>query len=105
MGLIRIATFSGREGQPLVDAFDAALDDLLDTPGLILDLRGNGGGDQRLADQMARRFLAEPFTYGREQYVGRLPQRGGGAGGAGAPPPPAPTPPGGGGGGEKKGAL
>lgn len=76
MGLIRIATFSGREGQPLVDAFDAALDDLLDTPGLILDLRGNGGGDQRLADQMARRFLAEPFTYGREQYVGRLPQRG-----------------------------
>jgi carboxyl-terminal processing protease len=76
MGLIRIATFSGREGQALADAFDAALDDLLDAPGLILDLRGNGGGDQRLADQMARRFLTEPFSYGREQYAGRLPQRG-----------------------------
>jgi carboxyl-terminal processing protease len=76
IGLIRIATFSGREGQALVDAFDAALDDLLDAPGLIIDLRGNGGGDQRLSDQMARRFLADPFTYGREQYTGRLPQRG-----------------------------
>lgn len=76
IGLIRIATFSGREGQALVDAFDAALDDLLDAPGLIIDLRGNGGGDQRLADQIASRFLTEPFTYGREQYAGRLPQRG-----------------------------
>jgi carboxyl-terminal processing protease len=53
IGLIRIATFSGREEQALADAFDAALDDLLDAPGLIIDLRGNGGGDQRLADQMA----------------------------------------------------
>ncbi len=76
IGLIRITTFSGREGQALVDAFDAALDDLRDAPGLIIDLRGNGGGDQRLADQMARRFLADPFTYGYEQYTGRLPQRG-----------------------------
>jgi carboxyl-terminal processing protease len=75
IGLIRITTFSGREGQALVAAFDAALDDLLDAPGLIVDLRGNGGGDQRLADQMAGRFLAEPFTYGREEYTGRLPQR------------------------------
>jgi len=76
IGLIRVATFSGREGQALVAAFGAALDELLDTPGLILDLRGNGGGDQRLADQIARRFLTEPFTYGREDYAGRLPQRG-----------------------------
>ena len=76
IGLIHITTFSGREGQSLIDAFDAALDDLLDAPGLIIDLRGNGGGDQRLADQMARRFLAAPFTYGHEQYTGRLPQRG-----------------------------
>lgn len=72
LGYIRIPTF----GTNLVADFDAALDELLDTPGLILDLRGNGGGNSAYADQMSGRFLSEPFLYGRDHFRGRLALRG-----------------------------
>ncbi|NLF14062.1 MAG: hypothetical protein GX597_19955 [Anaerolineaceae bacterium] len=72
LGYIRIPTF----GTDLVADFDAALDELLDAPGLVLDLRGNGGGNSAYADQMAGRFLSEPFVYGHDHFRGRLPQRG-----------------------------
>lgn len=72
LGYIRIPTF----GTDLVADFDAALDELLDAPGLVLDLRGNGGGNSAYADQVAGRFLSEPFVYGHDHFRGRLPHRG-----------------------------
>lgn len=76
LGLIRIPTFSRGSGHDLVAEFDTALGALMDAPGLIIDLRGNGGGSTALAERMAGRFLSEAFVYGREHYRGRLPQRG-----------------------------
>lgn len=76
LGLIRIPTFSRGKGHDLVAEFDAALEELLDAPGLILDLRGNGGGSTAIAEKIAGRFLGKPFVYGREYHRGRLPQRG-----------------------------
>jgi len=73
LGLIRVPSFGDRD---LVAEFDAALDPLMDAPGLILDLRGNGGGNTFVSDPIAGRFLAAPFTYGREHFRLRLPQRG-----------------------------
>lgn len=74
LGLIRIPTFGS--GNDLVVEFDAALDGLLDTQGLIIDLRGNGGGSTFVSDRIAARFFDRPFTYGRDQFIARLPQRG-----------------------------
>jgi carboxyl-terminal processing protease len=72
LGLIRIPTFGSGTGHDLVAEFDA----LMDAPGLILDLRGNGGGSTSIAEPMAGRFLGVPFTYARDSYRARLPQRG-----------------------------
>jgi carboxyl-terminal processing protease len=71
-GYIRIPTF----GDNLVDEFNLALNELLDTPGLVLDLRGNGGGNTRYAFAMAGWFLDEAFSIGRDHFRNRLPQRG-----------------------------
>jgi carboxyl-terminal processing protease len=75
-GLIRIPTFSAGSSHDLVAEFDYALEEVSDTPGLILDLRGNGGGDSRLAEQMAGRFFAKRFCYGEDRFRQRLPLRG-----------------------------
>lgn len=72
LGYIRVPTL----GTDLVAEFDAALDELMDTPSLILDLRGNGGGNSAYADQMAGRFLGEPFVYGRDYYGSPMATRG-----------------------------
>ena len=76
VGLIRIPDFSGGGDHDLVAEFDAALAALFDAPGLILDLRGNGGGSTFISDPIAGRFLDRPFTYGRDHFRARLPQRG-----------------------------
>jgi CubicO group peptidase (beta-lactamase class C family) len=75
VGLIRIPTFEEGE-HDLVMEFDAALDGLLDAPALIVDLRGNSGGSTHISDPIAGRLMSRPFTYGREHYPARLPQRG-----------------------------
>ena len=76
LGLIRIPDFGGGSDHDLVAEFDAALDALMDAPGIILDLRGNGGGSTFISDPIAGRFLSQPFTYGRDKFRVRLPQRG-----------------------------
>lgn len=76
MAYIRVSTLSSRASEDLVAAFDAALDDLIDAPGLILDLRGNGGGDSRIGDRIAGRLLDRWIVYGWEHYRLPLPQRG-----------------------------
>ena len=46
-----------------IDAFDAALAELADAPGLILDVRGNGGGDTAVARPIMGRFITERMPY------------------------------------------
>ncbi len=76
IGLIKIPTFGAGSGADLVAQFDAALDSLRGVPGLIIDLRQNGGGSTLISDQIAGRLLAEPFVYGKEYYTVPLPVRG-----------------------------
>jgi carboxyl-terminal processing protease len=75
-GLIRIPAFGAGSDHDLVAEFDAALDSLMEAPGIILDLRGNGGGSTFVSDLIAGRFLDQPTTYGRDYFSARLPQRG-----------------------------
>ena len=76
LGFIRIPSFGAGSHHDLIAEFDAALNDLMDTPGIILDLRGNGGGSTFISDPIAGRFIDQPFTYGRDYFRARLPQRG-----------------------------
>jgi C-terminal processing protease CtpA/Prc len=68
-------SFGNRPGHDIVAEFDAVLEALMDTSGLILDLRDNGGSSSLIANAIAGRFLTEPFVYGREYYRLRLPTR------------------------------
>ena len=56
------------EADGLVEVFDAALESLADTKGMIVDLRFNGGGNEKLGRSMAGRFLLEEATYSYSQY-------------------------------------
>lgn len=76
LGLISIPTLAPEGQHDLVREFDACLDRLFDAPGIILDLRQNGGGNSQFGDLIAGRFLSHPFTYGTETYRHRLPIRG-----------------------------
>jgi len=59
-GYIRISTFGDSAAVP---EFDQALVELNDAPGLILDLRSNGGGDTAIGKPMMGRFITEPKVY------------------------------------------
>jgi carboxyl-terminal processing protease len=59
-GLIRIASFANASA---VAAFDAALADLRESRGLILDVRRNGGGDTAVARPIMGRFISETLPY------------------------------------------
>lgn len=56
----------------LVSEFDSALEMLFDKQGIILDLRQNGGGDSKIAEKIAGRFLDQTFMYGQEKFTTRL---------------------------------
>jgi carboxyl-terminal processing protease len=49
------------------DGFDAALDELKDTKGLILDARFNSGGGEDAAQQVAGRFVEKPAVYSKNR--------------------------------------
>ena len=55
-------------GQDVVPAFDELLDGMLDAPGLILDLRGNDGGNSMLGDRMVGRLITQTVGYGEECF-------------------------------------
>lgn len=61
-GCIVIRSFADRA---VIDAFDAALLHLRETPGLIIDVRQNGGGDTAVARPIMGRFIAERKPYAR----------------------------------------
>lgn len=59
-GYIAITTFGDTDASK---AFDAALLDLKDSPGLIIDVRENGGGDTAVARPIMGRFIKERRPY------------------------------------------
>ncbi|HEX7470771.1 MAG TPA: S41 family peptidase [Verrucomicrobiae bacterium] len=58
--VIRIAHWNNKTGENLVADFDAMLNEMRDRPGIIIDVRRNGGGQDKIADQVIGRFLKEP---------------------------------------------
>ncbi|MBT3269270.1 hypothetical protein HN371_19145 [Candidatus Poribacteria bacterium] len=57
VGYIRVHRWWNPDGEDLVADIDAALERFRDCPFLVIDVRANGGGDDRLADQVVGRFL------------------------------------------------
>jgi C-terminal processing protease CtpA/Prc len=58
-GYIRYTSFVHGRLDQTIDRFDEMVDSLLEAPGLIIDLRGNGGGFSRARTEIAGRFVAE----------------------------------------------
>ncbi|MBE0684529.1 MAG: hypothetical protein IH585_00870, partial [Anaerolineaceae bacterium] len=71
IGYIRIDRL-WNNNDDVVNEFDLAVNKLMDTQGIILDLRQNGGGDSRIAEKIAGRFLDQTFTYGHDEFRKRL---------------------------------
>ncbi len=68
IGLLTLPSFSAsymglKSGDDLVKAFDAALEQLRGTKALIIDMRGNGGGDDRVAQRCAGRFFTSSVAF------------------------------------------
>ncbi len=63
-GYIRYTSFSRGSLERTVELFDEALDSVFDAPGLIIDLRGNGGGYVEALTQIIGRFITERATIG-----------------------------------------
>ena len=61
-GCIVVRSFADKA---VIDAFDAALLRFRDAPGLIIDVRQNGGGDTAVARPIMGRFIADRRPYAR----------------------------------------
>ncbi len=59
--VMRIRRWGDGEGVKLIERFDADLERWRGRPGLIIDVRGNGGGSDGLAEQAMGRFLRAPI--------------------------------------------
>jgi len=74
--LVYIPTFAKGEDRDPAAEFDALLAQFMDAPGLIIDLRDNGGGASFVAEAIDGRLLPEAFAYGTEWYRTPLPRFG-----------------------------
>lgn len=63
-GYLKYTTFAFRSVGRTVKPFDEALDSIIDVPGLIIDLRGNGGGSSDAMNDVAGRFIQERTSMG-----------------------------------------
>ncbi len=63
-GYIKYTSFSWGNPKRSVELFDEGLDAVFDVPGLIIDLRGNGGGYVDAISKIAGRFIAARETMG-----------------------------------------
>lgn len=68
IGLLRLPSFSAsnlglKSGEALVRAFDDALEQLRATKAIIIDMRGNSGGDDAVAGRCAGRFFASATAF------------------------------------------
>jgi len=65
-GYLRIGAWR----EDVVEQVDRALDSLRESAGIIIDVRGNGGGDDGLAAQVAGRFITRKtvWTLGRQRF-------------------------------------
>ncbi len=59
--VIRIARWSNNAGEDLVARFDQVLEEVRHCPGIVIDVRRNGGGKDEFADQVVGRFLGKPI--------------------------------------------
>jgi carboxyl-terminal processing protease len=84
LGYIRIASWGGND---LVAQFDRALEEFKERKGLVVDVRGNGGGSDQVADQVNGRLIDQPVVSsidfwrqaGTDQFrktIGRVQPRG-----------------------------
>jgi hypothetical protein len=65
---IGFAAIYGWDDGSVPEQFDKALEQMRDTKGLIVDVRWNGGGNERLAQQVAGRFLQKETVYAYDQF-------------------------------------
>ena len=68
IGLLRLPSFSAsnmglKSGDALVREFDDALEQLRATKAIIIDMRGNGGGDDAVAGRCAGRFFKSAVAF------------------------------------------
>ena len=84
LGYIRISQWGGAD---LAGQFDRALEEFKETRGLVIDVRGNGGGSDALADEVNGRLIDQPVVSsidfwresGTDQFhktIGRVQPRG-----------------------------
>jgi carboxyl-terminal processing protease len=59
LGYIRISRWGGED---LVAQFDKALEEFKTSRGLVIDVRGNGGGEDGLADEVNGRLIDKPVV-------------------------------------------
>ena len=64
VGYIAITSWSPELVEPVL----AALDGWRTAPGIIIDVRANGGGDELAARSVAARFASRPAVYSKHQY-------------------------------------
>jgi hypothetical protein len=65
---IGFAGIYGWDDASVPEQFDTALEHMRHTRGLIVDVRWNGGGNERLAQQVAGRFVPKQVVYAYDQF-------------------------------------
>jgi hypothetical protein len=67
IGYILINSWSGSDKD--FDPLYVALKEMANAPGLIVDVRGNSGGSETIAQKFAGCFLDKPALYSKHQYI------------------------------------